>query len=406
MTLYRYKAVSADGEAIDGEMEAESRSAVGRKLQELGHFPIRADEVTEAQGQTWLNRDLFGGRRVSRKAVTLMTRELATLVGAGLPLERALEILADLAGKEAPRKLMTQILAGIRAGASLSDTLAAQGDTFPKYYVSLVRAGEMAGALDTVLTRLAEYLEKSEALAEEVKSALVYPILLLAMTGISIAVLMTFVVPGFKPLFEDAGSALPLPTQVVVAVSDFFAAYWWAMIVAAVSGWWLLRQQLRNPQFRAHWDRAYLGVPLLGDLERKVEVARFARTLGTLIGNGVTLLSGLGIVRQSMSNLAMAQAIEDVVARLKEGGRLAELLSNAKVFPDLALYLVRVGEETGQLESMLQRIADIYDREVQVTVNRLLSLLVPVLTIGLGVLIAGIITSVLVALLSINELVF
>lgn len=406
MPLFRYKAVTADGKSIDGEMEAENRTAVGRKLQELGHFPVRADEVAEAQGQNWLNRDLFGGGRMSRKAVTLMTRELATLVGAGLPLERALEILADLATQETPRKLMTEVLAGIRAGASLSDSLSAQGDTFPKYYVSLVRAGEMAGALDTVLNRLADYLEKTEALAEEVKSALVYPVLLLVMTGISIAVLMTFVVPGFKPLFEDAGSALPLPTQIVVAVSDFFAAYWWALIVSVIGGWWLLRRQLRNPQFRAHWDRAYLGFPLLGDLERKIEVARFARTLGTLIGNGVTLLSGLEIVRQTMGNLALAHAIEDVVARLKEGGRLAELLSAAKVFPDLALYLVRVGEETGQLESMLQRIADIYDREVQVTVNRLLSLLVPLLTIGLGVLIAGIIASVLVALLSINELAF
>ena len=226
------------------------------------------------------------------------------------------------------------------------------------------------------------------------------------MTGMSIAVLMTFVVPGFKPLFEDAGSALPLSTQIVVVISDFFAAYWWAMIAGAVGGWLLLRGQLRNPQFRARWDRAYLAVPLLGDLERKVEVARFARTLGTLIGNGVTLLSGLGMVRQTMGNLALAQSIEGVVARLKEGGRLAKLLSAAKVFPDLALYLVRVGEETGQLESMLYRIADIYDREVQITINRLLSLLVPLLTIGLGVMIAGIIASVLAALLSINELAF
>ena len=151
MPLFRYKAVTADGKSIDGEMEAENRTAVGRKLQELGHFPVRADEVAEAQGQTWLNRDLFGGGRISRKAVTLMTRELATLVGAGLPLERALEILADLAIKEAPRKLLTQVLAGIRAGASLSDSLAAQGDIFPKYYVSMIRAGEASGALGTVL---------------------------------------------------------------------------------------------------------------------------------------------------------------------------------------------------------------------------------------------------------------
>jgi general secretion pathway protein F len=383
MPTYRYKAVGPSGDVIAGEMEAANQSAVVERLQELGHLPVRADEVKEGAAAGWLTRDLFAHRRVPRKAVGLVTRELATLLGAGVPLDRSLEILIDLADKEAVRKLLVRVLDGVRGGSSLAEAMAAQGGGFPPFYISMVRAGESGGALDSVLARLADFLEKSQALRENIRSALIYPAILLVMAGASVVVLLTVVVPEFKPLFEDAGEALPAATRVIVAVGEVFARSWWAMGLAVVALAWLLRRQLANPSFRYRWDGLALRLPLFGDLVKKIQLARLSRTLGTLLQNGVALLGAL-----------------------KEGQGLAGPMTATQVFPDLALHLVRVGEETGQLEDMLFKLADIYDREVERTVQRLLALLVPILTIGLGILIAVIIASVLVAFLSVNELAF
>ena len=406
MPTFHYKAVSSSDEVVEGKMEARSQSAVIERLHELGHLPIRADEVPQGKPAGWLTRDLFAERPVSRKAVGLVTRELATMLGAGLPLERSLEILVNLAEKENLRKLLVRVLDGVRGGSSLADAMAAEGGTFPRFYVSMVRAGESGGALDAVLARLADFLEKAQALTESVRSALIYPAILLVMAGLSVVVLLTVIVPEFKPLFEDAGEALPLATQIIVGLGEVFARYWWLMGLAVVAAVWLLRRRLANPAFRYRWDGLILRLPLFGDLVKKIQVARFSRTLGTLLRNGVTLLSALAIVRETLGNAVIARAIEALTAGLKEGQGLAEPLAAAAVFPNLSIQLVRVGEETGQLEEMLIKVADIYDREVERTIQRLLDLLVPALTIGLGVLIAVIIASVLVAFLSVNELAF
>ena len=406
MPMFRYKAVTAEREIVEGDMEADSELAVARRLQDLGHTPLRAEEVSGAVSQSWLTRDLLAGRAVSKKALVLITRELATLIGAGLTLERSLEVLIDVADRDNSRRLLGSLLKSIRGGSAFSDALAEHEGTFPGYYVSLVQAGEAGGALATVLDGLADYLEKSQAVVEEVRSALVYPVLLLIMAGGSVAILMTVVIPEFRPLFEDAGDALPLATRAMLAVADFVEQFWWALLTILVLGTWLLRQQLRKPGFRLLWDRAILRLPLFGGLVRKIQVARFSRTLGTLLSNGITLLNALRLVRGTIGNAALARAVDGVAGRLKEGERLAELLAASQAFPSLAVHLVRVGEETGRLEPMLLKVAEIYDGEVKATVERLLALLVPLLTIGLGVLIAGIIASVLLALLSLNQLAF
>ncbi len=405
MPAYRYKAVTTSGDVVEGEMEASSQSAVIEKLHDLGHLPIRADEREAASGWRWLAHDLFARRRVSRKDVALVTREFATLLEAGLPLDRALEILINLAEGEGVRKLLERVLEAVRGGASLADALAAQGRSFPRFYVSMVRAGESGGTLEEVLARLADFLEKSHTLTENVKSALVYPAILVTMAGASVVLLLTVVVPQFKPLFEDAGQALPLATQVIISAGAFFQNYWWAIALAVVGLVLLGRHQLATPAGRYGWDASLLRIPLLGDLVTKLEIARFSRTLGTLLHNGVALLSALGIARETLGNVVIARAVEGVARRAKDGQGLAGPLMAARVFPSLAVQLVRVGEETGRLEEMLLRVADIYDREVQRSVDRLMALLVPILTIGLGVLIAGIIVSVLVAILSVNRLV-
>jgi general secretion pathway protein F len=237
-----------------------------------------------------------------------------------------------------------------------------------------------------------------------VRSALIYPAILLVMAGLSIVVLLTLVVPEFQPLFEDAGEALPLATRVLVAVGGVFERWFWLMALVAIALVLFVRHRLANPGFRRRWDGMMLRLPLFGDLARKIEVARFARTLGTLLGNGVALLGALTIVKDTLSNTVIGAAVEGVADRLKEGKGLAEPMAASGVFPALAVQLVRVGEEVGELETMLTKVADIFDAEVGRTTQRLLSLLVPMLTIGLGMLIAAIIGSVLVAFLSVNEL--
>jgi len=405
MPVFRYKAVTEGGSVLEGRMEARTQSAVIDRLHDLGHTPVRAEEVADSGPAGWLNRRIFLRRQATPKDLSLMTRELATLLKAGLPLDRTLEILVDMASAERLGPPLRQVLEDVRGGASLGDAMAARGRMFPRYYVNMVRAGEAGGALEAVLERLAEYIAKSQAVSDTIKSALIYPVILLVMAGASIVVLLTVVLPEFRPLFEDAGASLPLATQIVLAVGDGLQNDWWAIVAVLAALLALLRWQRSTPERKFRWDRMVLRQPLFGAIVTKVEVARFARTLGTLLNNGVTLLTGLGIVKEALSNSAMAGAVADAESRLKEGQGLAEPLAATKVFPSLATHLMRVGEESGRLEEMLIHVADIYENEVQRSVERLLSLLVPALTIGLGVIIGLIITSVLMAILSVNSLV-
>ena len=406
MPTYRYKAVTDSGKVLEGDMEAPSQTEVIERLHDLGHLPVHADEMKGPSGGGWLTRRLFTTRRVSYRDVGLVTRELATLLKAGLPLDRSLEILRTVAEKKAVGEMLVRVLDRVRSGASLADAMASQERAFPRFYVSMVRAGETGGALDAVLERLADFIEKSQALTENVKSALVYPAILLTMAGGTVILLLMVVIPQFRPLFEDAGEALPLATQILVSLGEVFQDYWWAIGLAVVGLVLLARRELSNPVRRFRWDGVFWRIPLVGDLVSKIEVARFSRMLSTLLRNGVAMLNALAIVKDTLTNAVIAAAVEDVAARLKEGQGLAQPLMAARVFPDLAVSLVRVGEETGKLEEMLDKVAEIYDREVQRTIERLLTLLVPALTIGLGVLIAAIIVSILTTILSVHSLVF
>lgn len=406
MPTFHYRAATASGEIVEGDKSASSSAEVARWLQEQGHVPLRAEASSGNYSKPLLAREIVLFKPVSGKDLVLFTREVATLLSAGLTLERTLEVLIEVVKKDAVRKVLSELLEAVRGGAKLSDALAGQSDIFPAHYISLVRAGEAGGNLDQVLTRLADYVERSEAIAQDVRSALLYPCILLVMASLAIAILMTVVIPEFELLFEDAGDALPAATKAVMATANFLEHYWWALLIAVLVTVITLRWQLQRPHVRRIWHGLKLRIPLVGDFERKVEVARFSRTLGTLASNGVTLLDGLRIVRETLDNMVMAEAIETVALRLKEGQSLAAQLSETAGFPELAVHLVRVGEETGSLDSMLLKVADIYDREVQVAVKRMISLLVPLLTIGLGLVIAGIIASVLTALLSLNELAF
>ena len=407
MSTYHYKAVTHAGEMLEGEMEAPSQSAAIEKLQSSGHIPISAEEASESRKSSSFSFSLpkLSNRQTNANHISIMTRELATLLQAGLPLDQALRTLENVSTNPSVSSLVNNIYSRVQGGASLSDAMEAQGDSFNRLYLNMIRAGEAGGALEIVLQRLSEYLERTSEMRSTVISALIYPIILFVIAIISVIALMVFVVPQFVPLFEDVGQALPFATQMVFGAAEIFQQFWWAFPVIVVGILWTFQTQLKDPDKHYQWDNFLLSIPLYGELIAKVEVSRFSRTLGTLLSNGVPLLTGVSIVKEVINNLVIAEVMESVTRSLEQGGRLAEALSQAQRFPQLAVQLIQVGEETGQLESMLLKIADIYDQEANSTIKRMLTLVEPVLILGLGGMIAVIIISILVAILGLNELV-
>lgn len=401
MPLYSYKAVKLDGDVQEGVLEAASEDELHRKLQNAGLIPIR----TRAAGGigTLLARRKKQG--FGSKDVLLVTRELATLLEAGLTLDRSLQILIDLADVEEKARLLGALQEAVRGGALFSDALEQHPDVFPKLYVNMVRAGEASGALDAVLGRLADYLEQAQALRETVKSALVYPSILVVVAALSLVVLLMFVVPQFKQLFADLGAALPLPTQIVIGIGDLFHEYWWALVAFIALAAALVARALQNPNVRYQWDVRVLHAPLFGELLWKLDTARFSHTLATLLKNGLPLLSALNLSKEVVGNRRIIELLGETAEELKHGKGLAGPMLSREVFPKLALQMIKVGEESGSLDAMLGKVAGVYDQEARATVQRMLTLLEPVLIIGLGVIIAAIIMSILLAILAANDLV-
>jgi general secretion pathway protein F len=406
MARFFYKAVTSDGEVVEGELEAPTRQEVIDRLHGLGHVPIRAVERGAAVERRAVTGFSLRRNRVRRKDIVLLTRELATLLDAGLVLERGLGVLVDLASNEACRALVEEIRDKVRGGSSFADALAEKREYFPNYYVGMIRAGEAGGTLDKVLNRLADAMDRAESLRNNVVSSMIYPCLVLVMAIAAIAILMIWVIPQFRPLFADVGAALPVATQFILWFSDFLAAYWWLLFGILVLVIFALRQWFATPAGRMARDRWLLDLPALGGIFREVETARFSRTLGTLLLNGVGMLSAMKLASETLGNQVAADSLALAEKRLAKGEGLAEPLTRSGVFPTMALQLIQVGEETGKLEEMLIRIADIYDEEVKRSLNRIVSLIVPLITIVLGLFIALIIVSMMSGILSTYDLAF
>ncbi len=404
MPQFRYTAATTSSEPIEGQMEAPSKSAVIDRIHALGQIPIRIEEVGTSALAKLLVAELVPARRISVRSLALLTHQLATLQKAGLALDEALLVLQDLFETKSEKECLRLLVEKISGGATLADAMAAQRSVFPEFYVSMVRAGEAGATLDAVLERLAEFLERSQATKEHIKSALLYPALVAVTCCASIAILFIFVVPRFRPLFEQSADTLPLAARSLLAFSDFLQLYWWIFILVPSLIGLVLRRQIRNPERLRRWDRQLLRVPFVGDLIRKIEVARFSRTLGTLLKNGVSLLSALLITRETIRNKIFAEAVMTVVDAAKTGKGLAEPLRRIKLFPPLAVHLVRVGEESGRQEEMLLKIADIFDAEIRRSIDRLLALLAPAVTVVLGIVVAVVIISIMSALLSVYDL--
>ncbi len=403
MPLYFYKAVNQQGKIEQGVREAVNENKLLLELQGQGLIPIK---VSISKPTTLLGfRVGVSKPKLSTKDIVKFTSELATLVESGLPLDRSLTILIQLTEDNLKLNAVAlNVLERIKAGKSLADSLEMENDVFSKFYLNMIRAGEMGGDLGGVLHKLFDYLERSQALKDKVTTALIYPAVLLLMSIVSMLVMLTFVVPQFKDMFESAGQALPLPTQIVVAVADAIKNDWWIVLLIMIVVWQLIKWQLANPVRKKVWDGYLLKIPLFGEIILIKEVAVFTRTLGTLLGNGVSILKSMIIVKEIIINRVLIELVDKAEMQVKEGKNLSIALAQLELFPKLAIQMIKMGEETGRLEEMLIKVADIYDKQLSNSIQRMLALLEPVLIIFLGLMIGGIIVSILLAILSVNDL--
>jgi len=407
MPFFQYKAVTPTGEVQEGVLEAATHSGAVARLQEMGFIPIRAEESGAALSApaSIVARPLFKRRGISQDDIAVITREMATLLKAGLPLDRSIEILINLAATPRVAELLTKVRNDVRGGASLSKGLDAQG-VFSRFYVNMIRAGEAGGSLPGVLVRLSEFMERAKALKAQVTSALIYPAILFTVSILSVVVLLIFVVPKFQPIFQQSGKALPLVTTIVIFLGEVLRNYWWALTLAIAGILLFVRNKLQDPETKFAMDRRMLGWPLVGSLVSRVEMTRFARTLGTLLGNGVALVSALSIVRETMGNTYLAEAVGNVARELKEGRGLGRPMMESGRFPPLAVHMIMVGEETGRLDEMLLQVADTYDVEVEQAIKKMLAFLEPAMILTMAIVVAGIILSMLSAMLTIYDLPF
>jgi len=403
MAEYNYKATTIGGEIVEGTMEGHDENAVVRNLQQMGYIPVRLSPALETGAGS---RFYLLPQRVGMKNLLIFTQELSTLISAGLPIDRSLQILGSVTENARLKGVIQDILTHIEGGNSLAEALGNHPRIFSKLYINMVKAGESGGFLEAILLRLAKYLQSAKEVRDHLISVLIYPIILTAVSGLAITIMVTFVVPRFAKIFADMGKAIPLPTQMILLFSQYFRDYWWAIpgVIALIYVW--LKLYTQDEERRWRWDSFKLRWVAVGDLIKKIEVARFARTLGTLLQSGVPILPALGLTKEISQNLAISRSIGHIHDRLREGKGIAKTLEETRVFPPLAVHMIGVGEETGRLEEMLTKVAEAYEENVQTTMRRLVALLEPVIILVLGAVVGFIVLSMLLAIVGINELPF
>jgi len=401
MPVFVYKAADQRGKTITGVMEAPDPRAVVERLHREEYYPIEVAAQAERAG-LWRR---LTARGISNRDLVAFTQQLATLFEAGLPLDRSLSVLEELASNPRLKAIVGDLLKSVRGGSSFGDALAKHHPRpFSRLYVNMVRAGEKGGVLEVTLRRIAEFLEAAQEFREAIKSAMVYPAILLVALGGAVIFLLAYVVPRFGEIFSELGQAIPLPTQILLGVSAVLTDYWWALALVALAGVLGSRIVLATAEGRLAWDRAALSLPLLGDIIRKAKVARLCRTLGTLLRSGVPVLGALAVIKEMVSNRVLAIAVERLGDGVKRGAGLSAPMQESGVFPPLAVHMVRVGEETGRLEEMLLKVADTFEAEVRSAVKRFITLLEPGIIVTMAILVGFIVVAIAMAILSINEI--
>ncbi|HPQ94514.1 MAG: type II secretion system F family protein [Thiothrix sp.] len=409
MALFEYTAVTPAGERRQGTLEAAAEHQALENLYAQGLIPVK---VALAKGGSTggdsrpkvTGRSLFGGGKLTQPDIVAFTQQLASMLKAGLPLDRALGIQLEILEKPAMHKMVSTLQSQVRSGVHFADALEETGQ-FSRFYVNMVHAGEASGSIDGALARLVEYLLRAKELRGIVISALIYPTILFVVAVLSIIALLLFVVPQFSQMFSDMGAELPAITKVVMAAGEGLKRYWWVLLGGMFVVLILIQYVLTNEKARMWLDRSMLSWPLVGDLAGKVEMARFSRSLGTLLHNGVPLLKALQIVRNTMGNRIMARSVGEAADSLKQGESLTRTLLAKKVFPAYALHMLRVGEETGRMEDLLHEVASIYDDEVKTSVRQMLALMEPLLILVMAMAILVIIGAVLLPMINMADLV-
>ena len=409
MPSYSYKATDSSGKVVKGILEATEERKVVAGLQDMGYIPIRIS-LTE-RDQRRLDLELSKNiisifKRISAKDVVNFTQDLSTLLEAGLPADKALSTLIDVTEKEKFKEVIKDVLKTVQEGSYLSDALAKHPRVFSTFYVNMVRAGEAGGVLDAVLGRLGVFLESSQDLRDYIKSAMVYPIFLVFVGGISIIILLTFVIPKFSIIFSDMGQTIPLATQFLLWFSEILRTYWIVIFGGFGAVYFFLRRYIRTTAGRLKLDQYKMSFPVVGELIKKIEVARFARTLGTLTKSGVPILQALNLVKEIIDNQVIVRSMGKIYERVKEGERLAKPLSEEGIFPVLAIQMITVGEETGRLDKMLLRVAETYEKIARNMVKRFISFLEPAMILAMGLVVGFIVISMLMAIFSMSEMPF
>jgi type IV pilus assembly protein PilC len=387
MPAFTYTARALNGDLRTATIDAPSRDEVVAQLRRQRLNVIKIDEAAQAA-----NKKKSGGK-ISMRDIVIFTRQFSTMINAGLPLVQALDILAKQSENKALKDVTLAVVFDVESGHTVADALRKHPKAFTDLYVNMVAAGEAGGILDTILMRLATFMEKNDALVRKVKGAMIYPGVISSVAAIAISVLLIFVIPTFERMFASVGLALPLPTRVVIAMSKFLTGYWWAVLAAGFAGVAMFKKYYASPDGKLVIDRLALKAPVLGDVLRKSAVSRFTRTLGTLIGSGVSILDGLEITAKTSGNRVIQDAIMESRASIAGGETISAPLQKSAVFPPMVISMIAVGEQTGGLDEMLSKIADFYDEEVDAAVSGLLALMEPVMIVFLGVVVGGMVVA-------------
>jgi type IV pilus assembly protein PilC len=383
MPTFAYTARTATGELKSATMEASSRDDVVAQLRRQRLIVVKVDQEVQKKKTG----------KITTRDIVIFTRQFSTMINAGLPLVQALDILSRQSENPALKETTRQVVYDVESGNTVADALRKHPKAFTELYTNMVAAGEAGGILDTILMRLATFLEKNDALVRKVKSAMMYPTVIMSVAAIAIVVLLIFVIPTFESMFASVNMALPLPTRVVIAMSKFLQGYWWAIGGGAFAAVTALKRYYKTPAGQLQIDGMMLKLPVLGDMLRKSAVSRFTRTLGTLVSSGVSILDGLEITAKTAGNRVIHDAIMESRASIAGGDTIAAPLQKSNVFPPMVISMIAVGEQTGGLDEMLTKIADFYDTEVDTAVSGLLSLMEPVMIVVLGVIVGGMVVA-------------
>lgn len=404
MPDFSYRAAKRDGKIAQGFITAKNIDLASRDLRNQGLTPVSITAAERGASSVSAKVSFKRSARAGRDDVLSLTSELAVLLRAGLPIDRALKVLIDMSAKAGVKSLLDDLLSTVKGGKAFSHALEGHTSLFGSFYINMIRSGEASGRLAEVLASLAAHLERSKAVRSNVVSAMIYPAILLIVAVLSVALMLGFVVPQFEALFSDMGDALPVLTRGVISAGDFVQAYGLILLLIMIPVVALIRRWLATPSGKSWRDAKMLNIPVLGKVLFKYETAQFSRTLGTLLHNGVSLLKALSIATDTVGNQHVRVALEGLAPAVKQGGRMSVALSDAGVFTPMMIQIVRVGEESGRLDEMMLELARVYDDEVESGIKRALTLLEPILILSLGAIIALIIISILMGILSINDL--